>query len=109
MTFHGYRDKALQDRQALEKLAEGKDRKSVAAELGVSYSTMRRRLSRYVQAKGYKTVEHAVALATAEKIKRALPIALQGHVDFVMSKRPEMAQGSATTGKVEGIPALSRR
>ncbi|HEY3159804.1 MAG TPA: hypothetical protein VGJ78_12650 [Vicinamibacterales bacterium] len=87
MTFHGYRDKALQDRHAIEKLAEGKDRRTVAAELGVSYSTMRRRLSRHVRAIGCETVEQAVALQTAAKIKLALPIALQSAVDLVMKLR----------------------
>lgn len=87
MTFHGYRDKALQDRHALEKLAEGKKRKEIAAELGVSYSTMRRRLSRHVHAIGCETVEQAVAVQTAEKIKAILPLALQGQVDLVMKRR----------------------
>lgn len=87
MTFHGYRDKALQDKRALEKLAEGKTRKVAAAELGVSYSTMRRRLARHVHAIGCGTVEQAVAVQTAEKIKASLPLALQSQVDLVMKRK----------------------
>ena len=86
MAFNGYRDKALQDRHTLEKLAEGKKPKAIAAELGVSYSTLRRRLSRHVHAIGCETVEQAVAVQTAEKIKRALPLALQAQVDLAMKK-----------------------
>lgn len=87
MTFNGYRDKALQDRQALEKLAEGKKQREVAAELGVTYFTLRRRLSRHVRAIGCRTLVQAVALTTAEKIKREMPLAVRGLVDRAL-KRP---------------------
>lgn len=87
MTFHGYRDKALQDRQTLEKLAEGKKPRAIAAEIGIAYPTLRRRLSRYVHAIGCETVEQAVAVQTAAKIKASLPLALHGQVDLVMKGR----------------------
>ena len=71
----------------LDRLADGDKPKMIAAELGCSYSTLRRRLSRYVQAIGCTTPEQAVAKHTVEKIKRALPSALAVQVDMVMGKK----------------------
>lgn len=71
----------------LDKLAEGEKPQTIAAELGCSYSTLRRRLSRYVHAIGCSTPEQAVAEHVAGKIKRVLPAALQAQVDLVMGKK----------------------
>lgn len=79
--------RAVEDRVLIERLADGERPRTIAAEIGVSLSTVRRRLSRYVRASGFQTPEQAVAVHTAEKIKRALPMALQSQVDLVMGKK----------------------
>lgn len=75
------------DAAIVERLAGGERPRTIAAELGCSYSTLRRRLSRHVKAIGCATPEQAVAQHVAEKIKRAMPLALQAQVDLVMKKR----------------------
>ena len=87
MSFNGFREKAMQDRLVIEKLSEGEKPKAIADEIGVSYSTLRRRISRYVKAIGCETPEQAVAQHVAEKIKRQMPLALRNQVDLVMKKR----------------------
>lgn len=80
--------RALEDRVLIERLADGERPRMIAAAIGISLSTVRRRLSRYVRASGCETPEQAVARHTAEKIKRALPIALHLQVDLaVMGKK----------------------
>lgn len=86
MPFNGFRDKALQDRRAFEMLGQGKKRRDIAVALGVSYSTLRRRLSRYVRAAGFASVEHAVAHHIAAKIRAALPLALHQIVDRALRR-----------------------
>jgi DNA-binding NarL/FixJ family response regulator len=71
----------------LDRLAEGKNTKAIAAELDCSWSTVRRNLSRAVHKLGYMTVEQTVAEHVAEKIKRTLPSALRAQVDLVMRKK----------------------
>ena len=84
MTFNGRPDKVRQDRLTLERLSQGKTRKEIAAEIGCSYSTLRRRLARYVKDLGCRSVEQAVARHVTEKIKAAMPLALQSVVERVM-------------------------
>ncbi len=71
----------------LERLSQGFTRKAIATEIGCSYSTLRRRLSRYVKALGCESPEHAVARYVTEKIKAAMPLALQAQVDLVVRRR----------------------
>ena len=84
MAFNGYREKALQDRQIV---ADGEKPRQIAAELGCTYGTLRRRLSRHVQAIGCTTPEQAVAVHVAEKIRAVLPLALQRHVDLAIKRQ----------------------
>lgn len=86
MTFNGRPDKVRQDRLTLERLSQGSTRKEIAAEIGCSYSTLRRRLSRYVKDIGCRTVEQAVAHHVAGKIKAGMPLALQGVVERLMRR-----------------------
>ena len=86
MAFNGRSDKVPQDRMMLERLSQGEKPKAIAAEIGCSYSTLRRRLSRHVQAIGCQTVEQAVAQHVAEKIKREMPLALRAQVDIAVRK-----------------------
>ena len=87
MAFNGYRELAVQDREVIAKLAEGKRPREIAAELGTNYETVRRRLSRHVKAIGCATPEQAVAVHVADKIRAVLPTALQGHVDLALRRR----------------------
>ena len=81
MTYHGRPDKARQDRRALELLAQGWKPRQIAAALGCSYSTLRRRLARYVKAIGCRTVEQAVAQLVFQQVRAMLPLAWQGELD----------------------------
>lgn len=78
------RDQPVDSRLLLDGLAAGKKPQAIAAEVGCAYSTLRRRLSRHVHAQGLQTVEQAVAVHVAEKIKAAMPLALQSTVDRVI-------------------------
>jgi hypothetical protein len=49
MAFNGYRKNVLIDRDTVAKLAEGKKPRVIAAELGISYQTLRNRLTRAEQ------------------------------------------------------------
>jgi len=68
----------------MDGLAAGKKPLALAAELGCSYSTIRRRLSRYVRSAGFATVEQAVAHHIAARIRAVLPLALRQVVDRAM-------------------------
>ena len=92
MSFNGYRDKAFQDRKTIERLAEGKKPRDIADEFGVSYSTLRRRLARHVQAIGCATVEQAVASHVAQKIKNWIPPALHQRVDMALQEIPNTSE-----------------
>ena len=81
------RDQPVNSRALLDGLAAGKKPQAIAAEVGCAYSTLRRRLSRYVHSQGFQTVEQAAAVHVAERIRAVLPLALQGHVDLVVKRR----------------------
>lgn len=70
----------------LERLSQGSTRKEIAAEIGCTYSTLRRRLARYVKALKCQTVEQAVARHITEKIRAAMPLALQGEIERMMRR-----------------------
>lgn len=74
----------LNDRILLESLAKGMKPREIAAKNGETYPAIRKQIARYVQTIGCATPEEAVAKYTAEKIKRALPLAIQKLVDDSM-------------------------
>lgn len=86
MTYHGRADKVRQDRLTLERLSQGRTRKEIAAEIGCSYSTLRRRLARYVRMLGCQTVEQAVAKHIAGEIAGRLPMAWRGEIERMMRR-----------------------
>lgn len=86
MPFNGYRRNVLIDRDTVAKLAAGEKPRQIAAELGVSYSTLRRRLSRHVKAIGCATPEQAVAVYVVERVKANVPTALHPFVDRVLKR-----------------------
>lgn len=77
----------VDSRVLMDRLAAGEKPRTIAAEFGCSYQTLRNRITRHVHDLGCRTVEQAVAEHVACKIKRALPIALETVVDQVMRKK----------------------
>jgi DNA-binding NarL/FixJ family response regulator len=77
----------LDTRELFDRLAAGQRPKEISLECGLKSRTVEARIRRYMQPKGIRTPEQAVALHVAEKIKRSLPLALHQTVDFVMRKR----------------------
>ena len=75
------RDKPIDAVRLLDRLAEGARPRQIAAEIGVAYSTIRRRISRHVQDLGCATLEQAVAVHTTNRIKAILPLALRGELE----------------------------
>jgi DNA-binding NarL/FixJ family response regulator len=76
----------LEDFAVLDQLADGKRPRAIAAEVGCAESTLRKRLSRAVRNRGFKTPEQAVAHRVADRIQRELPLALHQTVDRVMKR-----------------------
>lgn len=76
----------VDSRVLMDRLAAGRKPRAIATEFDCSYSTIRRRLSRYVRTAGFATVEQAVAHHIAARIKAALPLALRPVVDRLMRK-----------------------
>lgn len=77
----------IDSRVILDRLAEGKRPREIAAEIGCGYQSIRNSTKLVRRAMGCRTSEEAVAVHTAEKIKAALPIAWQGFVDRVILKK----------------------
>lgn len=78
--------RSMEDRDAVAKLAAGEKPRAIAADLGVSYSTLRRRLSRHVKAIGCATPEEAVAVYVVERIKTVVPLACHSAVDRLLKR-----------------------
>jgi hypothetical protein len=75
------RAKPINSLALLDRIAEGAKPRQIAAEVGCAYSTLRRRISRHVQELGCATLEQAVAVHTANRIKAILPLALRGELE----------------------------
>jgi IS30 family transposase len=86
MAFNGYRRNVLIDRDTVAKLAAGEKPRRIAADLGVSYSTLRRRLSRHVKAIGCTTPEQAVAEYVLGRAKAVVPTAVQPLLDRILKR-----------------------
>ena len=77
------REHPVSDVALLNGLAVGKTPRVIAAEVGCNYETLRRRLSRHVRLSGARSVEHAVAVHIARRIRDALPLAVRNQVDVI--------------------------
>lgn len=83
MTHKTFQD----DLDVLDRLADGKKPRAIAAEVGCAYSTVRKRITRTVHMLGFQTPEQAVANRVADRIQAAMPLALKSTVDLVMKRR----------------------
>jgi hypothetical protein len=81
------RKSKIDPRLVLDRLAQGKKPREIAAEIGCNYQSLRDRTKLVRRAMGCRTSEQAVAVHVAEKIRAVLPLALQGHVDLVLKRR----------------------
>lgn len=86
MTLLG-RNAKVTVQQIMDDLAAGKKPKTIAAEVGCSYGTLRARLARHVREAGFRTVEQAVAEHTYQQVKAALPAAVQFHLEAVYKRK----------------------
>lgn len=77
----------IDSRELLDRLAAGDKPRTIAAQTGVAYQSLRNHLTRYRKVAGFSTPEQAVAHHVASRIKASLPLALQSTVDLVMRKK----------------------
>lgn len=76
----------IDTRDLLDELASGKKPRQIAAQHDCSYSTFRRRLSRYVRSAGFTSVEQAVANHVLDRVRALLPLGMRKTFDLAFQR-----------------------
>jgi hypothetical protein len=76
----------IDTRDLLDELASGSKPRVIAAKHDLSYSTFRRRLSRYVRSAGFTSVEQAVANHLLDRVRAFIPTGMRSTFDLAFQR-----------------------